>query len=204
MMEEPTLECAEEKEPLRPSAEDGYGDEGTSSAGSTDKGKGRKRKGSKTGGDCSGGEQPSAARAAKAQKTEARRKGKGQGQGQGKRNKELGFRGEEAAACFLVRRGYDIVARNWTCFAGEADIIARDGSWLVFVEVKTRSNYAKGMPSEAVGKEKRHRYEKIAAAFLAQYDEAIDIPLRFDVVSILAVAPDRAMIRHHIDAFAAA
>lgn len=119
------------------------------------------------------------------------------------RNKELGFKGEEAAACFLTRRGYDIVARNWTCFAGEADIIARDGSWLVFVEVKTRSNYMKGMPSEAVDKEKRNRYEKIAAAFLAQYDE-VDIPLRFDVISILAVAPDRAMIRHHIDAFAAA
>jgi putative endonuclease len=120
-----------------------------------------------------------------------------------KHNKELGARGEEAAAYFLVRRGYDIVARNWTCFAGEADIIARDGEALVFVEVKTRSNYTKGMPGEAVGKEKRKRYEKIAAAFLAQYD-VVDIPLRFDVISIIAVAPDRAMIRHHINAFAAA
>ena len=125
------------------------------------------------------------------------------GKKRGARNKELGLRGEEAAAYFLVRRGYDIVARNWTCFAGEADIIARDGAALVFVEVKTRSSYEKGLPGEAVNKEKRRRYEKIAAAFLSQY-EVVDVPLRFDVVSIVAVAPDRAMIRHHINAFAAA
>ena len=125
------------------------------------------------------------------------------GKKRGVRNKELGLRGEEAAAYFLVRRGYEIVARNWTCFAGEADIIARDGAALVFVEVKTRSSYEKGLPGEAVNKEKRRRYEKIAAAFLSQY-EVVDVPLRFDVVSIVAVAPDRAMIRHHINAFAAA
>ena len=40
------------------------------------------------------------------------------------RNKDLGSKGEEAAARYLVRRGYDIVERNWTCIAGEADIIA--------------------------------------------------------------------------------
>ena len=51
-----------------------------------------------------------------------------------------------------------------------------------------------------MGAAKRERYEKIAAAFLAEY-EVVDVPLRFDVVSIVVVAPDRAMIRHHIDAF---
>ena len=58
----------------------------------------------------------------------------------------------------------------------------------------------KGLPSEAVDAAKRDRYEKIAAAFLAEYD-VVDVPVRFDVVSIVTVAPDRAMIRHHIDAF---
>lgn len=51
-------------------------------------------------------------------------------------NKDLGRKGEEAAARYLVRRGYDIVERNWTCIAGEADIIAFDGDTIVFVEVK--------------------------------------------------------------------
>ncbi|RNL48446.1 YraN family protein [Paraeggerthella hongkongensis] len=115
-------------------------------------------------------------------------------------NIELGKRGEDAAARFLYRRGYEIVERNWTCSAGEADIIARDEEWVVFVEVKTRSSCEKGFPSEAVDPEKRKRYENIAALFLRDYD-VVDVPVRFDVVSIVLVAPDRAMIRHHINAY---
>ena len=114
-------------------------------------------------------------------------------------NAELGRRGEDAAARFLYRRGYDIVERNWKCAAGEADIIARDGDAVVFVEVKTRSSVEKGLPSDAVDKRKRERYEKIAALFLA----AVDVPVRFDVVSLLVIGADRALVRHHINAFAA-
>lgn len=119
----------------------------------------------------------------------------------GKANAELGRRGEDAAARFLYRRGYDIVERNWTCAAGEADIIARDGEAVVFVEVKTRTSIEKGLPSEAVNHEKRSKYEKIAAMFLSQYD-AVDVPVRFDVVSLLVIDSDRALVRHHINAFA--
>ncbi len=118
----------------------------------------------------------------------------------GERNKDLGRRGEEAAARFLVRRGYDIVARNWECYAGEADIIAKDPDTLVFVEVKTRKDCQKGFPAEAVTLEKRTKYEKIALAFLKDYD-VVDIAVRFDVISIVVVSSDRALIRHHIAAF---
>ena len=120
----------------------------------------------------------------------------------GDANVELGKRGEDAAARFLYRRGYDIVERNWKCAAGEADIIARDGEAVVFVEVKTRTSVEKGMPSDAVDKRKREKYEKIAALFLRDYD-AVDVPVRFDVVSLLVVDDDRALVRHHINAFAA-
>ena len=120
----------------------------------------------------------------------------------GELNAELGRRGEDAAARFLYRHGYEILERNWTCAAGEADIIARDGDWVVFVEVKTRTSIDKGFPSEAVDRRKRSKYEKIAALFLAQYD-VVDVPVRFDVVSLVVVAENRAMLRHHINAFAA-
>lgn len=120
----------------------------------------------------------------------------------GEHNAELGRRGEDAAARFLDRRGYEIVERNWTCAAGEADIIARDEETVVFVEVKTRSNCERGMPAEAVDEAKRDRYERIAALFLQGYD-VVDVPVRFDIVSIVTIAPDRAMIRHHINAFGA-
>lgn len=120
----------------------------------------------------------------------------------GERNVDLGRRGEDAAARFLDRHGYEIVERNWRCAAGEADIIARDEDAVVFVEVKTRSSCDCGMPAEAVDEAKRDRYERIAALFLQGYD-VVDVPVRFDIVSIVVFAPDRAMIRHHIDAFGA-
>lgn len=64
--------------------------------------------------------------------------------------KELGRKGERAAVRFLKNRGFEILETNWVCFAGEADIIALDGSTLCFVEVKTRTGVQKGFPSEAV------------------------------------------------------
>lgn len=123
-----------------------------------------------------------------------------EGEAPNRHNLDLGKRGEDAAARFLERRGYDILARNWKCRAGEADIVARDEQALVFVEVKTRMDEDRGLPEEAVDALKRQRYERIAAAFLKQYDE-VDIQVRFDVVGILVLTPDRALIRHHIDAF---
>lgn len=115
-------------------------------------------------------------------------------------NKELGRRGEDAVARFLERRGYQIIERNWVCPAGEADIIARDQECLVFVEVKTRSSVDQGFPSEAVDERKRTRYEKIAAYYLREFAE-VDIPVRFDVIGLLAVSEHRAMVRHHVNAF---
>lgn len=115
-------------------------------------------------------------------------------------NEELGERGEEAAVRYLESRDYEIIERNWTCRFGEADIIARDGNSLVFVEVKTRSNIDHGFPEEAVNAAKRSKYEKIAALYSRDYDVA-DIPLRFDVIAILVTARDRALLRHHVNAF---
>lgn len=117
-------------------------------------------------------------------------------------NKEMGARGEDAAARYLELLGYEVLERNWTCPAGEADIIARDECTLVFVEVKTRTSFEKGFPSEAVGPEKRARYEQIACWYLRDY-ECVDIPVRFDVVALLVVAHDRAFVRHYRGAFEA-
>ncbi len=129
--------------------------------------------------------------------------GAGHSQKIGVRNREFGRRGEDAAANYLQRRGYVIVARNWTCLAGEADIIASIDGAIVFVEVKTRKDASMGLPSEAVDARKRKKYEDIAMSFLCSYD-ARDIQVRFDVISVMQIASDRAFIRHHIDAFGAA
>lgn len=122
--------------------------------------------------------------------------------GQGARNKELGRRGEEAAANFLERRGFVILERNWTCFAGEADIIASDGEVLVFAEVKTRRGIRKGFPAEAVNANKRDRYERIALAYVQDHFYG-EITVRFDVISIVVMDSGQAMVRHHLNAFCA-
>ena len=117
--------------------------------------------------------------------------------------RELGLRGENAACDFLKRRGYIVLERNWTCPAGEADIVAKDEDGvLVFVEVKTRSSLEAGLPAESVTPRKRARYERIAGYFLADYDGA-DCRVRFDVVALLVLNESRALVRHYVNAFGA-
>lgn len=113
---------------------------------------------------------------------------------------ELGRRGEDAAAAYLERRGMTIVDRNWHCKAGEADIIALDDRDLVVVEVKTRTTEAKGTPEAAVTPAKQRRIARIAQSYLA-YAGMEPQTVRFDVITVRVISPDRALLRHHSNAF---
>lgn len=115
---------------------------------------------------------------------------------------ELGLRGERAAARYLEYRGYEILERNWSCFAGEADVIAFDGDTLCFIEVKTRRGLDKGFPAEAVTHAKRTRYENIAACYLHDHHYC-DIAVRFDIISLVVLDDHRAFLRLHTNAFSA-
>ncbi len=119
-----------------------------------------------------------------------------------KQNKELDRRGQQAAARFLYRRGYDILEVGYSCDAGSSDIVAKDDDTLVFVDVATRTN-EKGFPAESVSETQRESHESVALNFLASYDET-DVTVRFDVISIVVLAPDRALVRHHINALSVA
>ena len=114
--------------------------------------------------------------------------------------KRLGERGEDAAAAFLERTGITVVERNWRCSAGEIDIVALDGTTVVLVEVKTRRSVGKGTPEESVTPAKCRRYAKLAAAYL-QSAGGSEVAVRFDVITLLVVAEDRALLRHHRAAF---
>ncbi len=118
-------------------------------------------------------------------------------------NLAIAKRGEYAAARYLESLNYDIIERNWRCPAGEADIIALVDNIIVFVEVKTRSNLDKGFPEEAVTAKKRSRYERIAAYYLKDFNKT-DMQVRFDVIALLVISPDRALVKHHINAFGVA
>jgi len=95
----------------------------------------------------------------------------------------LGEWGESVARRALEGKGYAIVAVNWRCRDGEIDLIARDRSTLVFVEVKTRTSDRFGAPEEAVTVAKLDRLQRAATAYLAAYGSP-DINWRIDVVAI--------------------
>lgn len=114
--------------------------------------------------------------------------------------KPIGQRGEDAAVAYLERAGLTIVERNWRCKSGEIDIVALDGKTLVLCEVKTRRTVAKGSPEDAVTPTKQRRITRLAEAYIQS--AGIDpVAVRFDVVSILVLAQDRALLRHHRAAF---
>jgi putative endonuclease len=114
--------------------------------------------------------------------------------------KRLGERGEDAAVAFLERAGATIVERNWRCQNGEIDIVALDGDTLVLCEVKTRRTASKGTPEEAVTPAKQRRYSKLASAYV-QAANIEPVEIRFDVITLLVVAEDRALLRHYRAAF---
>ena len=116
------------------------------------------------------------------------------------KSKRLGERGEDAAAAYLERIGVTVVERNWRCTHGEVDIVGLDGTTVVLCEVKTRRTRAKGDPEESVTAAKRRRYARLAEAYL-QDSGLHDVPIRFDVIALLVIAEDRALLRHHRGAF---
>jgi putative endonuclease len=97
----------------------------------------------------------------------------------------LGAEGEAAVAAWYSDNGYEVVARNWRCRAGELDLIVRRGRTFVFCEVKTRSSDAFGAPVEAVTRQKQVRLRHLAARWLEEAP-LHPIEIRFDVASVLA------------------
>jgi putative endonuclease len=113
----------------------------------------------------------------------------------------LGRVGEAAAARFLERRGLVILARNLRSRLGEIDLVARDGSTLVFVEVKTRRGGTGDPPQAAVDARKRARLSRLALGYLAARRLG-ERSCRFDVVGVSVDGPDRVIgVRHLRHAF---
>ena len=97
--------------------------------------------------------------------------------------KESGQAGEDAAVATLKRSGYKVIERNYRNFLGEIDIIAEEGGYLVFVEVKKRNSVAFGESLHAVDKKKQEHIIRSATYYLKDH-RCLDRKIRFDVVGI--------------------
>lgn len=98
--------------------------------------------------------------------------------------KLLGAFGEDVVCRWMKRRGYKIAERNFSCRLGEVDIIARQGAYIVFVEVKLRKNAEYGEAREFVTPAKQRRVILAAELWLAK--NRTDLQPRFDVAEVYA------------------
>lgn len=115
------------------------------------------------------------------------------------KHNELGERGEALATIYLEKRGYKIRHNNWRYRRWEVDIIAQEGSCLVFVEVKTRSSLHWGMPEESVSRERMRRLVEAAHYYLQMQEE--EYTARFDVISVFWRGEEEPVLEHFEDAF---
>ena len=111
---------------------------------------------------------------------------------------KLGAEGEQAAADFLVAKGYALLERNWRFGKYELDIIAETDDYLVVVEVKSRSTETWEHPKDAITNSKIRFMVDATEAYILQID--IDNEVRFDVISTIATTSGWA-IEHIEDAF---
>lgn len=97
----------------------------------------------------------------------------------------MGTAYEKLAGAYLEQQGYEILEYNYRCHIGEIDIVARQGGYLVFVEVKYRADNAAGNPLEAVTAAKQRTISKVASYYCLTHGYGTYTPCRFDVAAIL-------------------
>jgi putative endonuclease len=97
-------------------------------------------------------------------------------------NQTIGKEGEEIAAKWLVKNGFELKERNWRFSYSEVDIIAFKDGVLHFVEVKTRTSYTYGNPEESINSKKFKMLQRAAVAYLEKYEAYTKI--QFDIIAI--------------------
>jgi len=118
------------------------------------------------------------------------------------RKQKIGKWGEDIAAKYLQEKGYKILNRNYSTRAGEIDIITQireDGeTFLVFVEVKTRTTLTYGNPEDAVTERKKENILKTINIFLED-NENLDFPWQIDVIAVQKLSPENVPNIQHFE-----
>ena len=98
------------------------------------------------------------------------------------RQRIAGDSAEDQVLDYMIRQGLTLVTRNYSCRAGEIDLIMKDGAQLVFLEVRYRARAEFGSALESVTPTKQRKLIVTAQRYLQQLGE---IPAcRFDVVGM--------------------
>ena len=97
--------------------------------------------------------------------------------------RQMGTSYELKAENYLREKGYKILETNFRNRSGEIDIIAKDGEYFCFVEVKYRTTNDYGNPLEAVTVHKQNQIRKVALYYLMKNKLSEWTPCRFDVIA---------------------
>ena len=104
---------------------------------------------------------------------------------QTKNKQQIGAFGEQAVTEFLIKQNIEVIERNWRIREGEIDIVALNASGVFsFIEVKTRSSVAFGNPFEAINRDKAHRMQRLALAWLATHG-CLGCDYQIDVAAVM-------------------
>jgi putative endonuclease len=98
--------------------------------------------------------------------------------------RDVGHCWEDFAAAYLKQAGLRILAQRYSCRLGEIDLIAADGSTLVFVEVRFRSDIGFGNAAATVTRAKQRRIMQTARHFIMCHSALAENPMRIDVIAI--------------------
>lgn len=100
-----------------------------------------------------------------------------------------GVKAEAVAKAYLINQGLGFIERNYRSKFGEIDLIMKDKSCLVFVEVKYRRSTLFGLAYEAVSWQKRRKLQLTALQYIAHHAFYQQLSARFDVVSLQGALP---------------
>jgi len=115
-------------------------------------------------------------------------------QGEKPEHLQTGSWGEELAADYLRDKGYVILERDWHSGHRDIDIIAQQDGCIVFVEVKTRRSTDFGSPAQAVDYHKQQNLLRAINHYI--HYRHLDMPWRFDVISIVGLPGGHPDIEH--------
>lgn len=99
-------------------------------------------------------------------------------------SKLLGAWGEALAAEYLRKKNWRVIAHGYSCRYGEVDLIARNGKFILFVEVKLRKSASFASARDYVDRYKQDRIRMTASMYLSEYPSSLQP--RFDVIEIYA------------------
>lgn len=117
-----------------------------------------------------------------------------------KTSRNIGNQGEDIAAAYLESKDWLIFDRNYYFEKAEVDIVATDRNYIVFVEVKYRSNTFFGEPEDSISSKKIDNIKKAAEAWL--YERKMETAIaRYDVISIVQQEHEAPQIKHFKDVF---